>query len=354
MHAQIRIQFASLTGLLLVLQLPDALEALLATGKSKDIPSLFKRYLSTILHVMSWYEDDIFDPETKGYKSIRQVRSMHKNIQSLMNIRFKVPNFNGKERLWLTQFDFCVTQFAFVGLALLYPRKTAMIAASNEELELVNYYWRVLGHLMGVKDEFNCCQFDNYEDIREFLELIFQHEYLEQFEKHPSPMGLEMAKAICVALRHYIPLATFNSLAHWWSDCFSFNGYQLQPTTSKDKVILLITNLAFLRMNKSKRFLSLTNILQKRLFKSRLLEREKVYEKLKERYESNPQFYSDRFNYFSTEQKNETTEMMEKPITGKGEQQVPPLCAAFGGECPFAHTFAMAKPLNSEPPIVST
>lgn len=159
----------------MILQIPDALESLLATGKSKDVPSLFKRYLSTVLHVESWYDYDVFDPSTKGYKSIRQVRSMHKHIQRLMNERFQVRDYKGQEHLWVTEYDVALTQFAFIGLAMLWPQKSAMIAAKQEDLELVHYYWRVLGYLMGLRDEFNLCHFDKYDDIKRFMELVFEH-----------------------------------------------------------------------------------------------------------------------------------------------------------------------------------
>lgn len=285
---------------MLILQLPDGLEPLLVTGNSKDIPSLYKRYLSTIIHVNSWYDDDIFDPETKGYKSIRQVRSMHKRVQQLMNERFKVKDLHGKEHKWMTQYDVALTQFAFIGLAMLWPHKSAMIAAKTEELELINYYWRVLGWFMGMRDDFNACQFDNYEDIKEFNRLIFEHEYKDKFAKHDCKTGLEMTKSICLAMHYFTPLITFNSLAHWWSDCFSFNGYELEPMTIRDKLLYSWTNLSFNKLLKSRGFLSFSNRLQRKRFKTRLQNRDKVYEDLKKQYKdrSDLTYYSDRVDYF--------------------------------------------------------
>jgi hypothetical protein len=281
--------------------LPDGLEPLLVTGNSKDIPSLYKRYLSTILHVNSWYEDDIFDPQTKGYKSIRQVRSMHRRVQQLMNERHRVRDAHGNEHAWMTQYDVALTQWAFIGLAMLYPKKSAMIAASHEDLELINYYWRVLGYMMGMRDEFNACQFDKYEDIHEFNRLIFEHEYKDKFKQEPCPLGLEMTKSICVALQYYMPLVTFNSLAHWWSDCFSFNGYELQPLTAKDRLLLLWTEFSFKNLLKSQGFLRFSNKLHKKRFEKRLKKRDEVHKQLKDRYQNCPHltYYSDRVDYFN-------------------------------------------------------
>lgn len=286
------------------------------TGNSKDIPSLYKRYLSTILHVNSWYDDDIFDPDTKGYKSIRQVRSMHRRVQQLMNEKHKVRDLHGREHKWMSQYDVALTQFAFIGLAMLFPSKSAMVAATAEELELINYYWRVLGFLMGMEDEFNTCQFDNYEHIKEFMGLIFEHEYKAKFKQHQCPKGLEMTKSICVALHYYMPLVTFNSLAHWWSDCFVFNGYQLEPPSLKDRMLLAWTDFSFNRLLKNQTFLRFSNKLQRRRFDKRLKMRDVVYERLREQYKDCPQltYYSDRVDYFGKlDASDSTAEGLQAP-----------------------------------------
>lgn len=300
------VQYSSLTGLLLILQLPEGLEPLLSTGQSKDIPSLYNRYVNTITHVNSWYEDDIFNPETKGYKSIRQVRGMHRRLQTAMNDKFKVQDADGKPRLWFTQYDVALTQFAFIGLAMLYPEKTAMIGAKSEDLENINYYWRVLGYLMGIEDEFNACQFETYPEIREFFRLIFEREYKDSFAKLPCQKGLEMSQSICVALHYFTPLLTFNNLAHWWNEQFQFNGYQPQPMTTHQKILHFWTKISFNHLLKSTTFMKLSNKLHKKKFERKLKNKDKVYEKLKEQYKDNTKlvYYSDRVDYFSAKPKS--------------------------------------------------
>ena len=323
------------------------------TGNSKDIPSLYKRYLSTVLHINSWYEDDIFDPETKGYKSLRQVRSMHRRVQQLMNERHQVKDLNNQEHKWMTQYDVAITQWAFIGLAMLWPQKTAMISASKKELELINYYWRVLGWFMGMNDEYNACQFDNYEDIREFHRLIFEHEYREKFAQHECPKGLKMTQAICIAMHYYMPLITFNSLAHWWKDCFSFNGYELQPLKGKERLLYQWTKLSFNTLLKSKAFLNFSNRLHKKRFQTRLQHKDEVYEKLKETHKDQDEytFYSDRVDYFgkcpvmavadsNNNNNNEEVALPSKKITG-------PLAANTFKGCPMGYD-AMLPAISAE------
>lgn len=230
---------------------------------------------------------------------------MHRRVQQLMNEKFDVEGVDGKRRIWMNQYDVALTQFAFIGLAMLYPKKSAMIAASEFELELINYYWRVLGWLMGIEDEYNMCLFDDYKDIREFNRLVFEHEYKEKFEEQPCDKGLEMTKAICLALEYYLPLVTFNQLAHWWKDCFKFNGYEPQPLTAKERVLNIITRLSFERFLKNEKFLRFSTKMHDKRFDAKLKRREKVCTDLKKKYKECPYvFYSDRTDYFAKNNAN--------------------------------------------------
>lgn len=298
---QMGVDFSSFTGLLLILQIPDALEPLLSTGKSKDIPSLFDRYLSTIIHVRSWYTDDIFDPSTKGYKSIRQVRAMHRNVQRIMNEKFTVKDHYGRTRAWMTQYDVAITQFSFLGLALIHPEKCGLIAATEEELELIAYYWRVLGHMMGLELEFNTFQYDRYEDIHKFLTLMFDQEFKSKLNRENCEIGLAMTQGICKGLKNFLPLITFNSLAHWWSDVVCFNGYQPQAPSSKEKVLLKINQLSFKTLFKNETFMRVTTKLHIIRFNALLKRREKIYQQLVDKYavQENYTYYSDRCDYFN-------------------------------------------------------
>lgn len=286
------VDFSSLTGLILVLQIPDALEPLLSTGCSRDIPALFRRYLSTIVHVRSWYSDDIFDPATKGYRSIRQVRAMHRRVQRTMNSQFRapIPDINGSHRLWFNQYDVAITQFAFVGLALAFPEKCGLVSASEHELELINYYWRVLGFLMGLDDEFNLGHFEAYADARQLHRLILDQEFLGRFEREPCETGLKMTQAICLALKYYLPLVSFNSLAIWWQDKLKFNGYEPKPASARERLVLALSGLVFGRLLKSATILKWSTKMHVALFNSRLKKRDKVLKRLERKFENNDHF----------------------------------------------------------------
>jgi len=40
---------------------------------------------------------------------------------------------------------------------VLYPKKLGAINATEEELEGLVHLWAVIGHLLGIQDEFNLC-----------------------------------------------------------------------------------------------------------------------------------------------------------------------------------------------------
>ncbi len=94
--------FGQFLGLILVLYHADGLAPLLVTGNSSNIPKLFRRYLSTILHVKYWYEFNPFDPNSKSFKSLRQVRGMHKQVSRTMNQ--KSNRTEGTDNLWIPQY----------------------------------------------------------------------------------------------------------------------------------------------------------------------------------------------------------------------------------------------------------
>lgn len=284
----------------MILLFPDVLEPLLATGNCKDIPSIFQRFLKTSLHINSWYEEDVFDPSTKAYKSIRYTRVKHKRVQSMMTDKFMVPGANGEPVKWITQWDMALSQFSFIGLAILHPSRSGFIAASRQELELINYYWRVLGHLMGIRDEFNVCHFDNHEDTVELNRLIMEHGYKATFRETPFPQGIEMCKALCIAFSYFTPQVSFNSMVHWWKDEWSLVvGDRLEPLTLHDQILYSWTYIQFTYILRYNFTIKLMNMVHSKLFELRLKNKDQEYKRLKAKYADNPKytFYSDRVQY---------------------------------------------------------
>lgn len=72
-------------GLMLVLNFYEGLAPLLVTGKSASVSALFTRYLSTSVHINTWFTLDPFDHNSKAYRSLK-VFYLFKLINILTNL----------------------------------------------------------------------------------------------------------------------------------------------------------------------------------------------------------------------------------------------------------------------------
>jgi len=245
---------SSLIGLFLVLQLPIGLLPLLATGQSKNVSKLFSRYLNTILHVNSWYKHDPFDPQSKAYKSQQMVKTMHRNAGKLMNSKISIYDFvkkmieettnennnntidvekfiKRKERTWVSQADMALTQWAFIGVLIIEPYSCGMHAGSKEFLVEIAYIWRVLGHKIGIEDQFNLFNDLDFDLIYTMSKLVLEQHYIPFVENVSSPMGIAMVKGTVQGLRPLLPYVRFKSYLKFWYKTLNINSYKLNSLT---------------------------------------------------------------------------------------------------------------------------
>lgn len=92
-------------GLLTLLSDPKGLKILSSTQRSNTPEAAKKRYVSTIMHIISWYETDL-SPGSKSWASLNQVRRMHllaSNSSNAKNIGF------------MSQAEVALTTFGFMG-----------------------------------------------------------------------------------------------------------------------------------------------------------------------------------------------------------------------------------------------
>jgi hypothetical protein len=132
-----------LTGLLAILAIPTILNVLIFTGKSSNTYTAYKRYIQTVFHTLSWFRTDL-KPGTKAWKSLEAVRKFH----------FSASSSAGKNKIGIiSQKDMAATQYGFMGYIVLTNEKMG-IHADQESLDAFVHFWRVLGHLLGIHEEF--------------------------------------------------------------------------------------------------------------------------------------------------------------------------------------------------------
>ncbi|XP_023240439.1 uncharacterized protein LOC111638900 isoform X1 [Centruroides sculpturatus] len=207
--------FIHLSGLMLTIHLPSMLPPLLATGKSANLMCLFQRYLSTMLHIRRWYEGDVWNPEDPAHKSIITVRKMHKRVADRLNDSKEHGTcpLSKKDVVYVSQYDMAIAQFAFIGLAVLYPT-TVGITCSKEDLECLIHFWRGVGYLLGMEDRFNLCQ-GTYEETTNLCREILEEVVKPAIKSSPKETT-QMSRNVVKALNSFIIFLSWEAMAKFW------------------------------------------------------------------------------------------------------------------------------------------
>ena len=114
----------------------EGLAPLLCTGNSATVPALFNRYLSTVVQIKSWFEGDPFDPSSKAYRSLKVVRSFHRQVAAKLN----EGKVEGKDELWMSQWSMMGAQFTFMGYMAVFPKEVKWKKRSLKRKVLKSFF----------------------------------------------------------------------------------------------------------------------------------------------------------------------------------------------------------------------
>ncbi|GAB1861564.1 hypothetical protein CAJAP_02643 [Camponotus japonicus] len=182
--------FSNVLSLFELFAFTDGLKPIIFNQQSYTPLLAFNRYLSTVRRVKSWMMEDFWNENTQAHKHIQIVRKMHRAVRlKLCEYEYKeidaatrIPNpwcpdrkiilddfsscpyanvENGCFHLiirpkGLNQADMSATQFAFMGMILLYSHKFG-IHATDEDMMAFCHVWRNVGYALGIQDEYNFC-----------------------------------------------------------------------------------------------------------------------------------------------------------------------------------------------------
>ncbi|KAH8420825.1 hypothetical protein KR222_005896, partial [Zaprionus bogoriensis] len=178
-----------LAGLISVLAIPSILRVLVCTRQSSTALTAYRRYVRTIFHTQAWYSYPIEDRKSKFWTSIAAVRKAHAR-SSQASTRCGA----GK----ISQKDLALTQFGFIGFITLGAPRIQLEDA--DFLEATAHMWRVLGHLLGIKEEYNICG-RNWEETRKRLDIVMRRVYAPALEQTNEEFD-RMAEALIHGLWH--------------------------------------------------------------------------------------------------------------------------------------------------------
>src|SRR6218665_2937729 len=149
------ISFSLHCSLIAGFEVTNLVQPLAFTKKSDTAPRALRRYLKTFVHVFLWHTDNVWDETTHGHRSTQKVRKMHNAVRR--NMTSQIPTESH-----LTQYDMALVQAEFMASVLMYPSNFG-IKCTKEELEDSVFFWRGIGYLLGIKDQFNICS-GNYKE----------------------------------------------------------------------------------------------------------------------------------------------------------------------------------------------
>jgi len=155
-----------LTGLLSLMYI-SSIATVLHLTKNSGSPTLsFKRYLSTLQHTLRWYQ---------GHHSLKEslviVRAKHKHA--------------ARVSISITQYDMVLTQWAFIGPALLFPRKLGISQSSPEEMSGLVYIMYLVGKYLGIQEDLNICA-GGVESAMEYSDLILKEIISKEYGRENS------------------------------------------------------------------------------------------------------------------------------------------------------------------------
>ncbi|XP_026674625.1 uncharacterized protein LOC108631410 isoform X3 [Ceratina calcarata] len=180
---------ANLAGLIAILSVPSLLEILVYTKNNSTLCLSYRRFIQTLLLTYSLFNSDMLDPNSKWFKAINVIRWKHATV-SKKRIR---EGLHG-----IYQKDMAITQFGFVGYVVTCPELIGLAHTTTEELEGFNHFWRVKGHLLGIKDRLNICR-KTVEETTELCRKI-SSEILAKHLENPPPEFGELASNAVKAL----------------------------------------------------------------------------------------------------------------------------------------------------------
>ncbi|XP_030759158.1 uncharacterized protein LOC115884641 isoform X2 [Sitophilus oryzae] len=138
----------NLLGLMAGLSIQSSLAVLIMTKMSGSDYTAYKRYVSTILHMMIWYDSD-FKPGSRLWKSLENVKQKHNSAskKSMCVLKYRI-----------NQKDMALAQFGFMGLIVTRNQLLGIHDMNDDELECFLHVWRVIGYVLGMEEQYNLCR----------------------------------------------------------------------------------------------------------------------------------------------------------------------------------------------------
>ncbi|KAH8374718.1 hypothetical protein KR200_004600, partial [Drosophila serrata] len=202
-----------LAGLIAVLAVPSILRVLSCTRQSSTAFTAYRRYVRTIFHTQAWYNNDISDRSSRFWTSIGAVRRAHSRSSHACAHR-------GAGQI--TQKDLALTQFGFIGFITMGAHRIQLY--DEDFLEATSHMWRVLGHLLGIKEEYNICG-RNWSESKPRLDIVMRKVYEPALENTSEDFH-QMTAALINGLWHINTMLSVDANIFFTKRLACVKGYE--------------------------------------------------------------------------------------------------------------------------------
>ncbi|CRL00466.1 CLUMA_CG013728, isoform A [Clunio marinus] len=216
------IMMSNLYGLFSLISEPSGAKLLDRTGMSSTSDTAKKRYVSTTLHMLSWYQVEL-KPGSKSWESMKRVRKMHLHAS-----RSAERNKLGM----ISQCAMAMTKFGFMGYALVRPHLLGIQHDDKEDREAFVHLWAVIGYMLGIKDEFNMC-LKPLEVVEIICRLFIRYAFIA-FLQFDTPTFKKLGEAFIDGMKYFVPFSSFESRLFLARRLAGIPGYQYDVDMSKE------------------------------------------------------------------------------------------------------------------------
>ena len=257
-------------GIMMLLLQPVIMIPLLHSKKHECLSAMFSRYLDTAVTGVDWISTDLIDKESKPSKSIMKVNQKHKMITKMMR-GIPLPEEVLKSRpglktVWISQYTMTITQFAFIGLFFLFPDKCGCHFSCQKERDKVfyslNYLWRTIGFLLGMKDEYNLCQ-ENIEETIELCDIVLNQVFLPAIKNQGNSIennpGFSISCDIITVMKSFLPMPVSGHIIfNYWFKVFGLQELMLEMSLM-DQIKLSLIEFSMKYISRIRKLMSISD-----------------------------------------------------------------------------------------------
>lgn len=253
------------------------LEPLIETKQSASVALLFRRYLGTLSHVKTWYDGQVWIPGDEAFKSVMLIRKMHKTVAEKLN-----ADLEEGAPLKISQYDMMITQFAFIGLAVLMPKKFG-IEWDDEDLDCVLHFWRLIGYLLGIEEKFNLFSYP-MPQIKAMCHAILEKELKAAFtDGEKGSQSRQMSRGILESIRPYVPLIRWDSYLKYLANILDSNEKTMK-LNFKGNLVYNSMSFTLRHLHRNEAISIILNRLLRRAIRKAHRKRVKIAQRLEKKY----------------------------------------------------------------------